>query len=100
MKKKIIIFLISILVLVLIPKVGAYIRSYRNKSLASKIVRDNIDFLNNSIKNGSYKDGLQIEGVKDIRIFETYEGSTYIDYFAVDLELFQVESIMDFTIIA
>ncbi|NLX62522.1 MAG: hypothetical protein GXZ06_08525 [Tissierellia bacterium] len=71
------IFLVLIIVLSLIPKLGSHIRSSRNKNMISKIVRDNLDFLNHSIKDGSYKEGIEIEGIKDIHYFKSYKGSTY-----------------------
>lgn len=81
MKKAIVIFLIIIIVLYLIPTVTGHIISYSNRTRISNIIRNNLDFLNGSIDNGSYKDALEINGIEDMLFFETDEGNTYIDYF-------------------
>lgn len=81
MKKIIFKLVIFIVVLSLIPMFSGHIISYRNKTKINRIVRDNLDYLNNSTKNGSYKDALKIEGIKDIHFFEISEGNSYIDYF-------------------
>lgn len=80
-RKIVVIFLIFITVLYLTTNIIPHIRSYRNKNSISNIVRNNLGLLNNSIKDNSYNDALEIEGIKDIHFFETHEGSTYIDYF-------------------
>lgn len=81
MKKVIVVFLIIVIVLCSIPIVTSHIISYINKAKINSIVRNNLKPLNNFIKNGSYSDLLEIKGIKDIHIFETDEGNTYIDYF-------------------
>lgn len=81
MKKIIVKLVIFILVLSLIPVFSGHIISYKNKSKINRIVKDNLDLLNDSINSGFYNDGREIEGVKDMHFFETSEANMYIDYF-------------------
>lgn len=80
-KRVLLVVLIIIMMLVIIINILPPIRSFRNKNIIFKIVRENQEILNNSIKTGSYLDVLEIEGVKDVHVFTTDEGNTYIDFF-------------------
>jgi len=81
MKKIIALILVLLIILLLIPKISFYIISSRNKGKIINIVRENFEFLNNSIKKGSYKDALKIKGIKNINLFKTDEGNLYVEYF-------------------
>lgn len=75
MKKAIVIFLIIIIVLYLIPTVTGHIISYSNRTRISNIIRNNLDFLNGSIDNGSYKDALEINGIEDMLFLRQMKGT-------------------------